>query len=84
MSGPCPEKDKYLYIIRQLLDQESNPDDEKVLYKQLEECACCVEQYELEQQIRLVLKRKLEGRPLPHGLAKTVKSKIAQSKRNDR
>lgn len=82
MNNQCGDIGKYLFIVRQILDGEASPDDEKYLMEHLEECSCCLRQYELEQQVRTLLKKKLEKKPLPEGLASSIKAKILQSINN--
>ncbi len=82
MSSQCSDLEKYLFIVRQILDHEATPEDEKYLLDHLEQCSCCLREYELEQQVRTLLKKKLEKQPLPEGLASSIKSKILQSSKN--
>ena len=60
MSDKCPDIQQYLFIIRQILDQETSEEDEAYLMLHIEKCGCCLAEYELEQQVRALLKTKLE------------------------
>lgn len=84
MDDKCPDIDKYLYIVRQLLDQEASKEDEAFLMQHMEHCKCCLKEYELEQQVRTLLKSKTEKKPLPEGLAEAIKKKIQDIPPNGR
>ncbi len=83
-SGKCPDIDKYLSIVHSILDNEASKDEEIYLMEHLEQCSCCLKEYELEKQVRTLLKKKLEEKPVPTGLASSIKAKILQSSVNVR
>ena len=62
-----------------MLDNEASDEEETYLHIHIEKCMVCFEHYEVEKQIRLLLKTKLDKMPLPVGLAESIKEKIAQS-----
>ena len=78
-TGNCKDIDKYLFILRQVLDDESSPEDATYLSDHLSNCSCCLEAYQLEQNVRELLKAKLEQREVPTGLANTIRAKILQT-----
>lgn len=75
----CSEFDKCLKILYLMLDNEASEEDESYLNSHIENCMICFEHYEVEKQIRVMLKTKLDKKPLPSGLADSIKEKIAQS-----
>lgn len=82
MSGKCPDIQKYLFIVRQILDNEASQEDEAYLMNHIEQCSCCLKEYELEQQVRTLLKNKLEKKSSPTGLVNSIRAKILQSSIN--
>ena len=83
-SGKCPEIDKYLAILRLILDNESSAEEEQYLMTHLDQCSCCLKEYEIETQVRELLKSKMKSKSVPSGLANSIKAKIIQSKANVR
>lgn len=83
MENKCPDSQKYLYLIRLMLDQEASVEDEAFLLAHIEECSHCLKEYQLEQQVRMMLKSKMTQRSVPEDLAKSIRNKILQSNLND-
>ncbi|MCP4458160.1 MAG: anti-sigma factor [Cytophagales bacterium] len=83
-NGTCPEIDKYLAVLRLILDNESSAEEEQYLMNHLDQCSCCLKEYEIETQVRELLKSKLKQKSVPSGLANSIKAKIIQSKSNVR
>lgn len=74
----CSEFEKCLKILYLMLDNEASQQEEQYLYGHIDNCMVCFEQYEVEKQIRLLLKTKMDQMPLPSGLAENIKEKISQ------
>ena len=83
-SSKCPEIDKYLAVLRLILDNESNKEEEQYLMTHLDQCSCCLKEYEIETQVRELLKSKLKQKSVPSGLANSIRAKIIQSESNVR
>ena len=83
-TGNCSDIDKYIFILRQVLDGEASSEDEAYLAKHLDSCSCCLGAYELEKNVREMLKTRLEHREVPSGLANSIRAKILQSGLNVR
>ena len=75
---------KYLAILRLILDNESTGEEEQYLMNHLDQCSCCLKEYEIETQVRELLKTKLKQKSVPSGLANLIKAKILQSSIHDR
>ena len=80
----CPDFEKYLSSLRMILDNESSKEEEDYLMEHLDKCTCCLKEYELEKQVRELLKVKLKQISVPSGLANEIKAKILQSEINVR
>jgi len=78
-SGKCKDIEHYVFILRQVLDGESSAEEEQYLTDHLDNCACCLEAYEIEKYVRELLRVRLQQIEVPSGLAATIKSKILQA-----
>ncbi len=78
-NGGCREFEKCLEILNLMLDNEAEESDEKYLMDHIEQCIVCFEQYEVEKQLRLLLKTKLSNKAVPVDLASEIKRKVFQS-----
>jgi anti-sigma factor (TIGR02949 family) len=78
-TGNCSDRNKYLLILRQVLDGESTQEDEFNLSAHIDACNCCLGEYLLEKNVRKMLKTKLEQREVPAGLANSIRAKILQN-----
>jgi anti-sigma factor (TIGR02949 family) len=76
----CSEFEKCLKLLYLMLDNEASASDEEYLHAHINKCMFCFEQYEVEKQLRVLLKSKLEKLAIPAGLAENIKFKIAQSR----
>ncbi len=83
-SGKCSDIDRYLAVLQLILDNESTKEEEEYLMDHLDECSCCLKEYEIETQVREMLKTKLKQKEVPSGLANSIKAKIIQSESNVR
>lgn len=81
MNDKCPDSDKYIYIIRQMLDQEASEKEEAFLMDHIEDCAPCLKEYQLEQQIRTLIKSKFDRKSVPEELAIDIRAKIQRNLR---
>lgn len=77
-SSTCSEFNKCLEILYLMLDNEASEEQEDYLNKHFEKCLFCFEQYEVEKQIRELIKTKIAKMPVPAGLATSIKTKIGQ------
>lgn len=75
----CVEFEKCLGILYLMLDNEANQEQENYINTHIENCMVCFEQYEVEKQIRELLKTKLTHQQVPHDLAQSIRSKVFQS-----
>lgn len=77
-SAKCPEVEKCLELIHLVLDSEASSDQEKYLIEHLEMCMQCLENFNIEKEIRTALKTRLENKRVPLDLINTIKGKIAE------
>jgi len=78
-SNGCTEFKKCLEILHLMLDNEASDEQEQYLNSHIEACMYCFEQYEVEKQIRELLKVKLANQVVPSGLAQSIRTKVFQS-----
>lgn len=79
----CREARKCIEILHLLLDNEASLDEEDYLRKHLESCLPCLKNYEVETQIRNILRTKLEKKEVPADLLNAIKSKITVSQASE-
>lgn len=77
--GGCTEFSKCLEILYLILDNEANDEQEAYLCSHIENCMYCFEQYEVEKQIRELLRTKCVKQEVPADLAQTIRNKVFQS-----
>lgn len=75
----CADFKKCLAILHTMLDNEASQEEENYLMSHLEKCIFCFEQYEVEKQIKQLIKSKIHKLDVPADLIKDIKNKIAQS-----
>ncbi|MFY0606354.1 MAG: anti-sigma factor [Cyclobacteriaceae bacterium] len=72
----CKEFEKFLKILYLMLDNEANDSEEQYVVDHIDRCMSCLEQFEVEKQLRLLLKTKLAKKKVPVDLASEIKRKI--------
>lgn len=77
-NGACPEFQKCLKVLYLMLDEEASQEEEAYLMEHVEKCLFCFEQYEVEKQIRDLLKTKIAKMSVPSDLVDSIRSKISQ------
>lgn len=78
-NNACTEFEKCLGILYLMLDNEANHEQEVYIHTHIEKCMVCFEQYEVEKQIRQLLKTKLANQEVPQDLAHSIRAKVFQS-----
>lgn len=76
-NGQCKELDKCIELLNLIMDNEALPEEESFIDQHLENCACCLKQYEVEKEFRSLIKKKLENKEVPGDLITSIKNKIA-------
>ena len=74
----CSDFDKCLRILNIILDDEANKEQEDFFYSHIEKCIVCFSHYNVEKQIRELMKRKLQKTKVPPQLASDIRNKIVQ------
>ena len=74
----CSDFEKCLKILNLILDNEATTSQEEFFNSHIEKCMVCFAHYNVEVQIRQLLKTKLNHLPVPGSLAKEIRSKIVQ------
>jgi anti-sigma factor (TIGR02949 family) len=75
-NGMCDEFAKCMKILHLMLDHEATPEEETYVNDHIDKCMVCFEQYQVEKQIRELLKTRLVNQPVPKNLADDIRSKI--------
>jgi anti-sigma factor (TIGR02949 family) len=72
----CKDFEKCLEILYLMLDNEATEEEKSYLNDHIESCMLCFEQYEVEKQIRSLIKSKITNQPVPSGLINQIRTKI--------
>ena len=72
----CSEFKRCMEILHLMLDNEATDAEEQYVNEHIEQCIMCFEQYEVEKQIRELIKKKIANLPVPDGLANQIRTKI--------
>ncbi len=75
----CSEYQKCLEILRMMLDDEANDDQVTYLNAHLDKCIICLEEYNLEKEIKSLLKSKVNRHQVPEELVSSIRNRIIQS-----
>lgn len=75
----CADFSNCLKILRLMLDNEASKEDEIYMMSHIEKCMFCFEQYQVEKQIRALIKSKTASIPVPADLINEIRNKISQS-----
>lgn len=75
-SGTCPQEQKCIEILEEVLDNESTVADEEFLESHIKDCGKCYEKYDLEKAIREAVQSKIQNRSVPEGFMEHIKSEI--------
>ena len=74
----CSDFDKCLSILNFILDDEATREQEDFFYAHIEKCIVCFSHYNVEKQIRELLKRKLQKKTVPSELSSEIRNKIVR------
>lgn len=67
---------EFMEIVELILDNEATPAQEQFAAQHLESCTGCFDHYEVEKQIKELIQKKLSNRPVPEGLAESIRAQI--------
>ncbi|MEQ8336278.1 MAG: hypothetical protein RIA62_02960 [Cyclobacteriaceae bacterium] len=70
---------EYLEILHLMLDNEATKEQENYLSAHVDKCMTCLQLYEVEKEIRILIKTKLTSQSVPPGLASEIRRKIFKS-----
>ncbi|MFY0688805.1 MAG: anti-sigma factor [Cyclobacteriaceae bacterium] len=63
-------------LLNLILDNEATEAEQNYVHDHLESCMVCFEHYEVEKEIRELLKTKINSQPVPKDLASEIRLKI--------
>ena len=72
----CSDFDKCLKILNLILDNEATEIQKVFFDSHIEKCMVCFAHYNVERQIRQLIKKKLNQHPVSYALVNEVRSKI--------
>lgn len=78
-NGNCREVSKCIHILNLMMDNEASEEEESFIRDHLDRCIECLEHYEVEKEIRSLIRKKIAHKKVPQELILEIKNKIAQS-----
>jgi len=72
----CSDFDKCLKILNLILDNEASADQEAFFNAHIEKCMVCFAHYNVERQIRQLIRTKVNHQSVPSALAEEIRGKI--------
>lgn len=72
----CSEHTKCMELLQLVMDEEASEEEKSYYFRHLEKCMSCYRAYNLETEIRKVLRSKIENRKVPADLISSIKLKI--------
>lgn len=73
----CKDFEKCEKLLHLVLDGEATKEQEDYLYNHIEECISCFSKYNIELQIRELVKTRLKKKHIPNSLKEEIKTKIS-------
>ena len=72
----CKEFEKCLMILNLMLDSEATKEQEAFFHDHIEKCKVCFAHYNIEKQLRLLIKTKVNQKPIPSELVSEIRNQI--------
>lgn len=79
MSTGMADCSEYRELIQLVIDNEATRNQEVFLQRHLKMCLRCMDQYDVNAELKKALKLKLQNKPVPTGLAESIREKITNS-----
>lgn len=74
----CNDFDKCLRILNLMLDNEATKSQEEFFKSHIENCMVCFAHYNVEKQLRQLIKNKCNNKSVPSALANEIRGKIVK------
>ena len=74
----CNDYDKCLKILNLILDEEATSEQEDFFFSHIESCIVCFSHYNVEKQIRELIKQRVQKKSVPSELALEIRTKIVR------
>lgn len=72
----CNDFEKCLKILNLMLDNEATVDQEAFFNSHIEKCMVCFAHYNIEKQLRQLIKTKVNHKAIPQELASEIRDRI--------
>jgi len=72
----CKEFEKCLMILNLMLDNEATKEQEAFFHDHIVKCKVCFAHYNIEKQLRLLIKTKVNQKPIPSELVSEIRNQI--------
>jgi anti-sigma factor (TIGR02949 family) len=68
----------YKELIDTVIDNEATEQQEAYLRSHFEKCVCCLNQYNVDKELKELLCLKLHHKEVPEGLVESIRGKLAR------
>jgi anti-sigma factor (TIGR02949 family) len=75
----CSEHERCLHLLQLVLDGEASGTEKDYYMHHIEECMPCYRSYNIETEIRNILRSKLEKKNVPLDLVSSIRSKVKET-----
>jgi anti-sigma factor (TIGR02949 family) len=75
----CSEHERCLNLLQLVLDGEASCTEKDYYMHHIEECMPCYRSYNIETEIRNILRSKLEKKNVPLDLVSSIRSKVKET-----
>lgn len=75
----CSEHERCLNLLQLVLDGEASETEKEYYMHHIEECMPCYRSYNIEHEIRNILRSKLEKKHVPADLVASICSKVKET-----
>lgn len=72
----CKDFEKCFKILNLILDNEATREQEVFFNEHIQKCSVCFAHYNIELQLRQLIKTKVNHKPIPQQLAEEIRLKI--------
>jgi len=72
----CKDFEKCLSILNLMLDNEATPEQEAFFNSHIKNCMICFAHFNIEKQLRKLIKTKVNRKPIPEELASQIRDNI--------
>jgi len=74
----CKDRDKCIEVLHLIIDGEAGNTEEEYFYNHINQCMHCSQYYQLEQTIRVALRKKMKKKVAPEEFINEIRLKFRE------